>query len=215
MRLISINIGEEQPLAHAKASGKTGIFKQPAQVPVMIITLGIQGDTICDTENHGGPDQALYVYGVPDYEWWARELGRPLAPGTFGENLTVAGLESADLCVGDRFHIGQVILEVTAPRIPCITLARRMDDPSFPKRFLAAERPGVYCRVLCQGSVQAGDVVRHEPYTGERVTARALVRSYITPPGLAELQRQLEAPLAVRARLAKEGQLARLKGVSR
>ncbi len=152
MRLVSVNIGQEQALSHAKASGKTGIYKRHISTPVPVTAAGLQGDVICDTKNHGGVDQAVYVYGVPDYQWWSQELGHDVAPGTFGENLTVTDLESAEVSIGDRLRIGPVVLEVTAPRIPCVTLARRMDDPAFLKRFRAAERPGVYCRVLREGT---------------------------------------------------------------
>src|SRR5919197_196896 len=97
MHIISINVGKAQPIQNAKASGQTGIFKRPAHGPVQINASGLSGDTICDLENHGGPDQAVYVYGTPDYEWWSRTLGCELLPGTFGENLTLAELESAQL----------------------------------------------------------------------------------------------------------------------
>ncbi len=211
MHLVSVNVGREQALSHAKASGKTGIFKRPVDAPVPVTALGLPGDAICDTESHGGVDQAVYVYGVPDYRWWSAELGRDLAPGTFGENLTVADLESADLSIGDRLHIGRVVLEVTAPRIPCVTLARRMGDPGFLKRFRAAERPGVYCRVLGEGAVRAGDAVRREPYAGEPLTVRALFRAFFEPlRDVAALRRQLAAPIAIRARMEKEQLLREL-----
>ncbi len=211
MHLVSVNVGREQALPHAKASGKTGIFKHPVDTPVLVTALGLQGDAICDTESHGGGDQAVYVYGVPDYRWWSEELGRDLVPGTFGENLTVADLESANLSIGDRLHIGRVVLEVTAPRIPCVTLARRMGDPAFLKRFRAVERPGVYCRVLHEGAVRAGDAVRREPYAGEPLTVRALFRAFFEPPrDAAALRRQLAAPIAIRARVEKEQQLREL-----
>ncbi len=145
MRLLSVNIGSLRPIANAKASGVTGIYKTPADGPVDVGLLGLPGDAIADVKHHGGVDQAIYAYGQPDYDWWAAELGRPLPPGTFGENLTIDGLESARLVVGDRLHFDEVILEVTAPRIPCATLAARMDDPAFVRRIRAAERPGVYC----------------------------------------------------------------------
>ena len=103
--------------------------------------MGLESDTICDTENHGGVDQAVYVYGVPDYDWWAEALAKPLQPGTFGENLTVSDLESAGLQVGDRLEVGTVVLEVTSPRVPCVTLAARMEDPTFVKRFRAGGAP--------------------------------------------------------------------------
>ena len=143
MQLISINIGRTQAIQGAKASGTTGIYKLPVEA-AQITAEGLADDAICDRENHGGVDQAVYVYGTPDYAWWSAELGRALAPGTFGENLTITDLASARLNVGDRLRIGAVVLEVTAPRIPCVTLATRMGDPAFVKRFRHAERPGLY-----------------------------------------------------------------------
>ena len=97
MELISVNIGQERSIQNGKASGKTGIYKLPVTTPVQITFLGIPGDAISDTKNHGGPDQAVYVYGALDYAWWSRKLGQEVTPGTFGDNLTISGLESADL----------------------------------------------------------------------------------------------------------------------
>ena len=142
MHILSINIGSARTIGNANVSGQTGIYKLPVAGPVQVTADGLADDAIVDTRNHGGPDQAVYVYGGADYAWWAAELGRELAPGTFGENLTISDLESAPLAIGDRLHIGGVILEVTAPRIPCWKLAQRMGDPGFVKRFRAAERPG-------------------------------------------------------------------------
>ncbi len=106
------------------------------------------------------------MYGEQDYAWWAAELGRPLEPGTFGENLTVAGLESGASLVGDHLRIGdEVVLEVTCGRIPCGTLTARMGIRAFAQRFRKAGRPGLYCRVLEPGTVRAGDAVRYEPAT--------------------------------------------------
>lgn len=212
MRLLSVNAGRERPIANAKRSGVTGIFKRPVRGPVEIGVEGLAGDTISDTENHGGPDQAVYVFGEPDYAWWSEELGRDLPPGTFGENLTIRGLESAGLLVGDRLLVGAaVVLEVTAPRIPCVTLAARMGDPAFLKRFRRAERPGVYCRVLCGGQVEAGDGVKLRRYGGEGVPAVELFRDFFDPSGSERrIRRHLAAPIAARARVEKERQLEEL-----
>ena len=178
MHLVSVNIGQKRAIQGAGKSGTTGIYKIPAGEPVQIDTLGLAGDAICDTQNHGGVDQAVYVYGAPDYAWWSRTLGYELGPGFFGDNLTISGLESARLQIGDRLILGSVILEVTSPRIPCSTLAARMGDPQFVKRFKAAERPGVYCRVIQTGSVQAGDVVTYQPYAGETVSNLEMFRDF-------------------------------------
>ena len=96
---------------------------------------------ICDKKSHGGPDQAIYVYGGADYEWWSQELGKEISPGTFGENLTISELQSAHFNVGDYLHINDVILQVTAPRIPCGTFATRMDDPQWVKDSITLKDP--------------------------------------------------------------------------
>jgi MOSC domain-containing protein YiiM len=206
-----VNVGAERPIEGAKPSGKTGIFKEPVDGPVRISTLGLSGDAISDTENHGGVDQAVYVFGVPDYEWWSEELGRSLAPGTFGENLTVTGLRSAEALIGDRLRVGSVVLEVTAPRIPCVTLAARMGDRLFLKRFRRAERPGLYCRVLREGEVRTGDEVAYERYEGETISALEMFRDFFDPDGSEEMvRRHLAAPIAIRDRVERERQLAEI-----
>jgi MOSC domain-containing protein YiiM len=211
MQLISVNLGQERAIQHGKPSGKTGIFKLPVTQPVQVTALGLSGDTIVDTENHGGVDQAVYLYSTPDYDWWSAELGRALDPGTFGENLTISEFESAKLSIGDRFHIAQVVLEVTSPRIPCVTLAARMQDPTFVKRFRHAERPGVYCRVIQQGSIQAGDAVIFEPYTQPTLLAIEMFRDFYQPQrDEATLRRFLAAPIHFKDREQKAAQLQKL-----
>ena len=211
MRVLSVNRGRAEPMANAKASGITGIYKRPVASAANITTHGLAGDVICDTENHGGVDQAIYLYGAPDYAWWSSVLGRELAIGTFGENITITDLESADLVIGDRLHIGAITLEVTAPRVPCVTLARRMGDPTFLKRFRDAERPGVYCRVIQEGAIRTGDEVQLERYGGEGVSVIELFRDFFKPlDDEATLRRYLSAPLAIRSRRHMEVQLERL-----
>jgi len=211
MHLASVNIGQARPF-QAKVVGQTGIFKEAVPGPVHIAAPGVAGDAICDVENHGGPDQAVYVFGAPDYTWWSRELGTDLIPGTFGENLTVTDLVSAELSIGDRLHIGpRVVLEVTAPRIPCVTLARRMGDPRFLVRFRIAARPGVYCRVIQPGDVQVGQTVRREPYPGEALTAIEVFEAFFANRYDEEtLRRHLAAPIAIRDREDKEQRLREL-----
>jgi MOSC domain-containing protein YiiM len=211
LRLLSVNVGIETPIEGAGKSGKTGIFKRGVERSVALTSLGLAGDTISDTENHGGVDQAVYVYGAPDYAWWSEELCRELSPGTFGENLTVSGLRSAECCIGDRFFVGSGILEVTAPRIPCSTLNVRMEDPMFVRRFMRAERPGLYCRVVREGEVRPGDAVESKHYEGEKVLALELFRGFFeAETAESTLRRHLSVPIAARARAHKEKQLARL-----
>ncbi|GAB4463623.1 MAG: hypothetical protein Kow0070_24410 [Anaerolineales bacterium] len=80
MKVLSINIGKERQQQRKDYIETTGIYKTPVDGPVEITALGIEGDAICDKKNHGGPDQALYLYGGADYAWWEQELGQKLAP---------------------------------------------------------------------------------------------------------------------------------------
>ncbi|MBI4731212.1 MAG: MOSC domain-containing protein [Chloroflexi bacterium] len=203
MKLISVNIGQEQRIEISHRSEQTGIFKLPARGPVRVTALGLEGDFIASKKHHGGPDQAVYVYGAADYNWWSRQLGRELVPGAFGENLTVSDLESARFSIGDRLIVGAVTLEVTAPRIPCGTFASRMGDPLFVKRFREAERPGLYCRVIQEGIIQAGDEVKVEPVRGEKVTLIEVFRDhYEKTADESTLRRLLRSPIAIRVRQA-------------
>ncbi|MEW6093825.1 MAG: MOSC domain-containing protein [Chloroflexota bacterium] len=211
IQLVSVNIGEVSTLVTVNRVEQTGIYKHSVHGPVRVTALGLEGDFVADTKHHGGPDQAVYIYGAADYAWWERELGRKLAPGTFGENLTVSELESACFSIGDRLTVGEVILEVTAPRIPCGTFARRMGDPQFVKRFRDAERPGLYCRVLREGVAQAGDEVTVEPYPGEKVSLLEIFRDhYVQDADESTLRRFLRAPIAIRARKNLEERLEML-----
>ncbi|CAN5578544.1 MOSC domain-containing protein [soil metagenome] len=211
MQLSSVNVGNEEPIENSGKSGNTGIYKRSVSTPVEITTAGLPGDTISDMKNHGGPDQAVYVFGIPDYDWWSEQVGHELSPGTFGENLTIAGLESADMSIGDCLEIGTTVLEVTAPRIPCATLAARMGDPLFVKRFRQAERPGVYCRVVEEGTVRAGDAVKIRDQVGDTVSVIEVFRDFFEPEADEEaILRQLAAPIASRARVIKEKQLGEL-----
>lgn len=203
MRVVGVNVGARVRLDPGKAP--TGICKEPADGPVALGRDGVAGDAVCNRKHHGGPDQAVYVYGGVDTAWWEARLGRVLPPGTFGENLTVAGLETGGLSAGDRLRVGDVLLEVTAPRIPCATLERRMGIDGFAKEFLDAGRPGVYCRVLEPGSVAAGDPVTLLPAQGARVSIAEMVRDYVRPDRTPEgIARFLAAPVSERFRARKE-----------
>ena len=212
MHLLSINLGKPELLREAKNPYLSGIAKRPVEGPVRIGVEGIPGDAICDSRYHGGADQAVYLYGAADYAWWEAELGRSLAPGTFGENLTLSDWECAGVSVGDRFTMGEVVLEVTSPRVPCATLSCHMGDSAFLKKFRHAERPGVYCRVLNEGVVRPGDEIRYHPLAGETLGIIELYRDAFSPAkDAATLRRHLAAPLAIRLRLPKEEALAKLE----
>lgn len=211
MELVSVNIGTARSLEVGGRDIRTGIFKRP--VPsTRINAAGLAGDAVCDARHHGGPDQAVYVYTMDDYAWFAREHGLAFAPGAFGENLTLNGCESGAVAVGDRFAFGAVVLEATAPRIPCNTLATSLGNAALPRHFRAAARPGCYCRVVRGGEASAGLPVTHTPVMGERVTMAELFRAaYDAAPAADVLRRHLRVPLSTRERKRKERQLAAIE----
>ena len=207
IEIISVNIGAAETIGPGDRSMTTGICKRPAHGPVRVGELGLHGDHILDTEHHGGKDQAVYAYRREDYEWWSSEAGLDYEPGLFGENLTISGLPG-DMVVGDRLLIGDVVLEATSARIPCSTLAMRVQDSGFGMAFRKAERPGIYFRVLNPGAIAAGDSAEMVECGSTSVTVLDLFRfAYETSHEADDLRRILDAPIAERVRAKVEAAL--------
>ena len=213
MQLVSIQVASPRLIARGDGTISTGIFKEP--VPSAELTGdGVVGDAVVNTEHHGGPDQAVYVYSSADYQWWEAELGRHLAPGIFGENLTLTDFGDREVMIGDRWQIGEVLLETTAPRIPCATFASKMGEADWIKRFRAARRPGFYARVLHGGTLRPGDPVFHRRSIHDFGLLEMFELVYETEAEVAVLQRALAAPIAARARTEISRRLDRIAGGS-
>lgn len=209
MKILSVNLGV--PTAStAKPIGRTGIRKRPADGPVELTVGGVAGDFIADGSRHGGPGQAVYCLGEDDYRFWRAETGLELLPGSMGENLTLDAVDHEDLCIGDRLVAGEAVLEVSGPRVPCTTLAERMGDPAFLKRFRDARRPGFYARVISEGPVRAGDTVYLVKAEGANLPLLDFFDAFFDKPrDAAVCDRLLAAPLAERYRAAVEKWWAR------
>jgi MOSC domain-containing protein YiiM len=158
-RVRSVNVGAARVVEYRGREATTAIWKDPVAGPVAVRGVNLEGDDQADRRFHGGADKAVYAYAVEDYAWWGAELGATPAPGTFGENLTVEGIDLTEAVVGERWLVGTTVLEVCQPRTPCWKLALRMGDDRFPARFDAAGRPGAYLRISRDGEVGAGDEV--------------------------------------------------------
>lgn len=172
--------------------GLTAIDKRPVDGAVEVGPLGLDGDRVCDLQNHGGEEQAVYAYADEDAAWWAAELGRNIPPGLFGENLRTSGIDVCGAEIGERWRIGGpegALLQVTAPRIPCATFARRMDVPHWVKRFSDRGACGAYLRVVEPGPVAMSDPIVVESRPGHGVT----VRDTFLRPEPAVMQRLLDA----------------------
>lgn len=174
-RIESLNVGAIREFEWRGRTVRTAIWKEPVEGPLLIADDVIAGDHQADRRVHGGPDMAVYAYAVEDYRWWVQELARELPPGTFGENMTTSGLDLTGSCIGDRWHIGAVVLEVTQPRTPCFKLGIKMGDQGIVKRFERAARPGVYLRIIVPGEVDTGDTIEVEPATQPAVSIRELL----------------------------------------
>jgi MOSC domain-containing protein YiiM len=157
--VVSVNVGREADLLIGGKPGRTAIDKQAVAGPTAIASLGLAGDEQADKENHGGGDQALYAYAREDLDWWTAQLGRELRSGLFGENITTVGIDVNSALIGETWRVGTTVVQITSPRIPCVTFQSWLDEPHWVKRFAAAGRPGAYLRVLTDGSIQAGDEI--------------------------------------------------------
>jgi MOSC domain-containing protein YiiM len=185
----SINLGRPRPNPH-KPVGWTGIGKQPTDEPVEIrapgpkttgLGSGLVGDFIGDGKHHGGDDQAVYAFQREDLDEWQRRLGRELPNGFFGENLTTIGLAVNEARIGERWRIGQqVVLQVTAPRIPCSTFRGWMGEKGWAKTFTAVGRPGAYLRVTTPGAIKAGDAIEVVDRPDHEVTITMLFKATTT-----------------------------------
>lgn len=211
MKIDSINIGRPEAVDPESPDKRSGIFKRPVDGPVAVTRLGIAKDAVVNAKHHGGPDQALYLYTADDYQWWA-DQGVATGPGQFGENLTVSGIESGELCIGDWLIVHGVEFEVTAPRVPCATFAAKMGDPGFVKRFRKAARPGAYLRVISEGRIAPGQAMQRVPYEGDRMTLAENFEIYFQIKKRAvpreTIERVLALPVAARARELYEKYLA-------
>ncbi len=135
---------------------RSGIYKLPVSRPVWAGKTDLAGDEQADLDVHGGVDKAIYAYPAEHYPFWQAELGQALPFGAFGENLTVEGLLEDEVCIGDVYWAGEVLLQVSQPRGPCWKLARRLGVDDLMERYNRSGRTGFYLRVLQEGNLAAG-----------------------------------------------------------
>lgn len=211
--ILSLHLAARPELVSTARPKLSGIRKASVR-NADVDQFGIMGDTIVDTEHHGGADQAVYMYGADDYAWWSEQLGRELAPGTFGENITVASLGAAwpDINVGDVYAFGDVELQVTSPRIPCDTFTAHMQETDWNRRFRDARRPGIYCRVLSGGALAVGDAGTRRAYTDPThsvLESQDLFYDSVANRDDAFITRALAGPMHTKERAKLVGEMAR------
>jgi MOSC domain-containing protein YiiM len=192
--VVSVNTGSTVDVPWGKLK-RSAIDKRPVTGRVPVHPLGVGDDEIADHVNHAGPDQAVSAYALEDLDTWAEQLGRPLVPGQFGENLTTSGIDLNAAHAGDRWRVGGALLEIAGVRIPCSVFQGFLDERQWVKRFTQAAMPGPYFRVLEPGDVAAGDPIEVVEQRDHEITVRFLFQALTT-------QRELVPRLDAEPRIA-------------
>jgi ferredoxin-NADP reductase/MOSC domain-containing protein YiiM len=194
--LKSVNVGLPRNIAWNDRTVYTGAWKQPVTGPRMVRRMNVDGDGQGDLGGHGGENRAVLVYQLDSYRHWAQEFDRDdLVPGLLGENLTVDGLPDDEVCIGDRYRIGQAVFEVTQPRVTCYRVGMRIGEPRMAALLVSHRRPGFYCRVITEGEVEAGQEILKISSGPEQVSV-AEIDALLYLPGHPHdaLQRALRIP---------------------
>ena len=171
MKIIAVNIGDRKEVQWKGKMIRTGIFKYAVEHPIFLDVENVKDDAVCDRNHHGGVDQAVYAYSLKHYHYWKQiYLDADWKYGMFGENLTIDDLDETRIHVGDTFKVGESILEVTKPRLPCVKLGLRFDDVKIIKQFWKCSFSGVYFKVVKTGFVCSGDVFERTKWCKESPT---------------------------------------------
>jgi MOSC domain-containing protein YiiM len=158
----SVQVGRPSILGVTAGGGDvlSAIVKAPVTAATLSLsTINLDGDDQADRTVHGGPDKAVYVYSADHLDGWSTELGRPIGPGWFGENLTVAGVAESDVRIGDRWRWGEALVEICQPRWPCFKLTMHARVRDIGHRMKATGRTGWYLRVIEPGVVPTSGTV--------------------------------------------------------
>ena len=190
--LLAVSVGRPTAIDHNGRPDKTAIWKTPVTSPVAARGVNLEGDDQADRHNHGGYDKAVYAYADEDRQWWENELDRTIDFGGFGENLTTTCVDVTNAVVGERWHVGSAVFEVSEPRVPCWKLNARMSDDRFIQRFNAAGRPGAYLRIIQEGVLQVSDPIEETHVPDHGLTVGDIARIYVDRTGA---ERMLEVPM--------------------
>ncbi|MFD3519877.1 MOSC domain-containing protein [Streptomyces sp. NPDC058653] len=194
--LLSVNVGMPKNVPWEGRTVHTGVWKYPVEGPVMARRTNLDGDGQGDRAGHGGEQRAVMVYQIDSYRHWQQHFGRDdFEHGQFGENFTIDGLPDDEVCVGDRYRIGEAEFEVTQPRVTCYRVGMRLGEPELPALLVSHHRPGFYLRVIQEGHVQAGDeIVRTRTGPGALSVTEIDALLYLPDRDIEKLRLALDIP---------------------
>lgn len=175
MKAVSINVGSPIEIEGVL----TSIIKKPVNGSVLVSPLNLAGDRQANLDSHGGRDKAVHAFSTQQYDYWRQALNLShLTYGQLGENITISDLDEAALCIGDQLQIGDCILEISQPRVPCYKLDLAIGLAAMAKQFLQHGRTGIYLRVIESGSIKAGDVVTVIKQQPQQLPVKTLLNAY-------------------------------------
>lgn len=182
MKLVSVNVSLPIEIDYNNGRISTSIFKKPVTGKILVQAFSLIGDQQVDLENHSSGHKAIYAFSTEQYDYWRQTLERPeLHYGQFGENLTISGLDESLLCIGDQLQIGDCVLEVSQPRIPCFKLGIALMLNTMPKKFIQHGHTGMYFKVLKIGSIKSGDEVIRIYQHPHQLSVKTLFKAYFDP----------------------------------
>lgn len=159
MKIITLLTGKIEQLGQEGVS--SGIKKMATLEREKVLETGLVNDNQADKKHHGGPDKAIHHYAFEHYKYWENVPGvltpEVLREGGFGENISTVGMDESSVCIGDKYRVGSVVLEVSQARQPCWKLNLRFGHPDMSRMVQDSLRTGWYYRVLEEGWLQAGD----------------------------------------------------------
>lgn len=157
-RVVSISIGTPKfiPTGGSRPL-KSSFLREPVEGKIFLGFEGFDRDQVADPRLHGGIHKAVCVYSRDHFDFWKEEKGLDLPIPAFGENLTVDQLTEHDVCIGDKFQLGEAQVEVSQPREPCHKINKVYGDKEMACKVKSSGYTGYYFRVLKQGYVSPGD----------------------------------------------------------
>jgi MOSC domain-containing protein YiiM len=215
--VLAVLSGSVRPLGRTLS----GIDKKPVSGPQRVEPLGLAGDSQADLRVHGGVDKAVHCYPWSHYSFWRLRLpGHALlqAPGAFGENLSIDGMDEHEVCIADRWRVGSVIFEVSQGRQPCFKLNLRFGVSDLAAQVQESLRAGWYLRVLEPGALCAGDRIDllerpHPEWTIARILAA--IRDREVSPSVLNLLLGLPLPPSWRRLFERRLQSSQVEDWSR
>jgi MOSC domain-containing protein YiiM len=178
MKIISLSIGMPKEVDYNGLMVTTGIQKKTVQEAVLTVD-GFNEDGVANTNFHGGPDRAVCFYPFEHYKQWEREFNVPFHPPAFGENLTVTGMVEQDLYIGDILQVGETILQITQPRVPCSTISWQNKNTLLLKRLVHTCFTGYFTRVLQEGIIFSDSKVVKLEESPKKITVFNVLYTYM------------------------------------